>query len=200
MLSFMRLHNIKIFLTLVVVSFWIVPFYSLAYQPNVIPPQSIDLKAAGKEPSEILYKFRSIYYKAFKIGLGYLSGKIHDENEQETTQYISLTQSLYAKNDSAWEPQILFLFNQQISASFGYKKVVAIGEYNEPYGKAAVLAHYLASESFGSVVSFKRYGIKLAVGFEDFLKLNRHFQLETSLDYTLIGLSYSAQIDFNIPF
>lgn len=200
MLSFMRLHNIKIFLTLVVVSFLFVPFYSLAYQPNVIPPKTIDLKEATKEPNEILYRFRSIYDKAFKIGLGHLGGKIHDENEQENTQYVSLTQSLYGNNESAWEPQILFLFNQQISASFGYKKVIAIGEYNEPYWKLGVLAHYLSSESFGSVVSFKRYGLKLAAGFEDFLKLNRRFQVEASIGYTLIGLSFSAQFDYNIPF
>ncbi len=200
MLSFMRLHNIKTFLTLVVVSSLFMPIYGLGYQPIIIPPQTIDLKEAAKDPSEILYKFRSIYDKAFKIGLGYLGGKIHDENDQENTQYISLTQSLYQKNDAAWEPQILFLFNQQISASFGYKKVFAVGEFNEPYWKIAVLAHYLASESFGSIVSFKRYGIKLAAGFEDFLKLNRHFQLEASVGYTLIGLSYSAQLDYNIPF
>lgn len=200
MLSFMRLCNIKIFVTLVVLSFAFFPFYSLAYQPNIIPPSTIDLKNKAQDSSEILYKFRSIYDKGFKIGLGYLSGKIHDENEQKTTQYISLTTFFYTKNNSAWEPQILFLFNQQISASFGYKQIMNIGEYYEPYWKVGLLAHYLASESFGSMVNFKRYGIKLAAGFEDFLKWNRRVQLELSLGYTLIGLTYSVQADYNIPF
>lgn len=205
----MRRFLFSIFMTLVLpflATAWAAPVKNL---PPVVDPDSQNEKQLSspdkldsatitptKPPPENLapdriLPTRRFAYSITQVNAGLWGGTLVEMDEQKTSPFIGLSHIDYFNYDRGQELGIELTKDGYVGALAAYRWIWAIGSPFEFYHKIGGGALYQPSENLVSLVNWKRYNLRLAIGAEN-LMFNRAVRAEFGLLFSGIGLTYQA--------
>lgn len=126
-----------------------------------------------------------------------MSGNLVDKDQNRSTNFLSLTQTnpnvdLTSQN-FGFEATELGL----VGAHWGFRNLLTLGEWFEPYYQYGVGALYKSQEGLATFINYERYQARASVGFEDFFHLRRQLRFDVTVAYSPLGLSYQAGLSYN---
>jgi len=160
---------------------------SVSALPNVeLKPDPIDTHP-NTVPNEPLYQTRQFKPVELAIGAGLWQAPLTTANTTDTQTYLHLERSQFFGSSLAQEWTATITSNSLLGWNWGWKKLLALGEAQEPYVAIRLGALYQPSESFATLINWQRYQILGEVGFADLFRRRRQWRLEIGVSWSAIG-------------
>lgn len=128
--------------------------------------------------------------------LGQMMGSLTEKSTYSATYFFGVQKTYYNYDLSAKEYGLELCQNNAIGLNLGWKKILHLSSWNEPYYKISLAGLYLPSEMLATFINPDRYQTRLSLGLDDFFNSNRNFKTELMIAYSLIGISYSASLSY----
>lgn len=194
----MRLIFILNFLTLVLVFSAGIESFA-APDSEIYPTEPRPLQKQWADQGATLSPTRSNFNHSNTIYLGHMSGNLVDKGENRSTDFIGMQRTNYNSDFSAQEYGVDLTRLGLAGFNLGWKKLLYLSDWNEPYYKISLAGLYKPAETLASFINIDRYHIRGSIGFDDFLSLQRCLRLDASVAYSLLGFSYGVSVGYSFP-
>lgn len=196
----MRLENIFIILTLVLMGGLGPSIGSAAPTADVYPPKPLETETKESYSRPYQKGGPSAYYlSSLDVTAGYLSGKIEHDEENKGAWVARFAKTNYNLDSSSQHFGIDILSNNMIGWNLGFRKLFTPEEYWEPFWSGELVTIYSPKDGLGNFINLKRYFFAVGLGLDDVFASRRRIHAEIQVRVGQAGVHGYAGVTASFP-